>query len=365
MNEAEWRFKNGLWCQDYSKIKTLHYTHNDLNELKESKYFDWPNSLRKLAINNGLESFEIKHLYFPESITHFKIDTFIANFGYGEVIKLPNKLKILELGDYCETDIKCFVLPDSLKVIKFGRLYNHGIDHLPDNIETIILSEGFKKEINKLPKSLKYIHFGNAILGNKLVLPENLEVIKGGSSFVSTIEIILPKIKYVKGIAFRDNFNEIFPNLKYATVYVYSRKIINLPETLEYLKIVHGGVIDMNLSEFPENLKYLDIGKYNYDKIKKIPLNVKTLKIGESYNYPIDFECNLDKLVIRKMSEELVDSLPNGIRELKIGELKINLDNLPSSLELLTCEKILKGVKIKLPFGCKLNKKNELWDYQF
>jgi len=101
-----------------------------------------------------------------------------------------NNLVSIEFDYYFDQEIK-FNIPNSVKIIKFGRYFNKSIDNLPENIERIEFEEQsiFNLEIKKYPSKLKYIKFGYGYTHNIDNLPNGVEEINMKNCIVNYSDI--------------------------------------------------------------------------------------------------------------------------------------------------------------------------------
>jgi hypothetical protein len=85
---------------------------------------------------------------------------------------LPEGLTHLELS---ENYIKKLVFPSTLISLEISKSYHPELDNLPDNLETLVIIEGYNNSIVKYPPKLKKLSVGsnsNILLDD---LPSSLE----------------------------------------------------------------------------------------------------------------------------------------------------------------------------------------------
>jgi hypothetical protein len=94
--------------------------------------------------------------------------------------------------------IKEKTLPNSLKKITFGYMFNHYIDQLPQNLEFLTLGEKFAKPVgNTLPNSITHLTFGNKFNQPINSLPINLQFLTLGYGFDKIVENLPSEIKQI------------------------------------------------------------------------------------------------------------------------------------------------------------------------
>jgi hypothetical protein len=171
----------------------------------------FPNTLRKLKLENFYNA-PLKKGTLPCGLEHLTFGT-----RFNQTLKkwdIPERVTYLNLGwNYNMPLLPYESIPDSVRVLKFGKVFNQELypGSLPFSVEILKLGYEFNNEIRKdvLPLNLKEIYFST--LFNQLlepgVLPLGLTFIKFGSYFNQPI---LPGVipNTVKKVIFGENFNQ-------------------------------------------------------------------------------------------------------------------------------------------------------------
>ncbi|KAM9995560.1 hypothetical protein ACTFIY_001751 [Dictyostelium cf. discoideum] len=158
-----------------------------------------PDGLEELnCIDRGLDNLEVGLL--PTTLKSLSFNS-INKHGFNKTIKegfFPKNLKYLNLG-YFNQQIQPIVsssieftnnsLPNSLKYLNFGEVYNKPIlpNSLPITLKKLIFSPFFNQKLmnNSFPLNLVFLEFGNNF-NNQIpigVLPKSLKVLIFGNRF--------------------------------------------------------------------------------------------------------------------------------------------------------------------------------------
>jgi hypothetical protein len=183
-------------------------------------------------------------------------------------------------------------LPQFLKKIQFGSMFDKPIDNLPASIESIIFCTNsrftrfikkypqnlkeihfgtfYKKPIINIPSSVKYIYFSNKSQFNEIIeYPANLEKIFYGNTFNKSIDDLLTackKINYIKfhkGSAFNHEINNSSMSLMHIQFGVSFNQEINFAGfvTLSTIRFYTKSHFN-NQIHLPPNLECLYLGKF-------------------------------------------------------------------------------------------------------
>lgn len=178
------------------------------------------------------------------------------------------------------------------------------------NVEFLIINNLTNVEIKKLPISLKILHFDKNYNSPTYIFPPNLLELKIN-----------------------------------ADIYVLSKKYI--PNSLQKLELF--GLPKM-IIDFPPNLEVLFFGENKSNELSDIkrlldnlPNKLKTLKIPQNWNYPIENLPNgLTKLIITDGFNQKLNFLPESLKYLGFDTYNYfdsyyshELNNLPRGLEYL------------------------------
>ena len=215
---------------------------------------------------------------------------------------LPEQLVKLKFGPHYEQPIEPDVLPSSLLQLTFGYYspFNHPFDlgTLPINLVELIFDQhsSFNQSLGPgiLPNSLKTLILGRSF-NQSLTLPPNLEYLTLGDSFNQPISFESTNlIELETGIDFNQPLSrapiELTPGSegRDPTELTLCQEG-NLPRTLKKLKLGEKWNHPLE-SSLPDNLEYIEFGKYFNQKL--IPgilprKNLRDLIFGYSFNQPI------------------------------------------------------------------------------
>ena len=162
----------------------------------------------------------------------------ICSFRYNFNDKLTKEH--IEIIKKCET-------------VVFKCKFNQSLDNLPNNVKQVsIQNNDYNKDLNNLPISLTFLIIEcNHFSGDISFLPENLKVL-----FFKT-KITNKQI-------------ENLPKLRYLCTY-FSEDIKNLPDSIEYLKILNS------------KGNHFDVGEVKKFKIINLPKSLHTLVFYMDY----------------------------------------------------------------------------------
>ncbi|EAL66115.1 hypothetical protein DDB_G0282511 [Dictyostelium discoideum AX4] len=207
-------------------------------------------------------------------------------------------IECLTLNNNYSHSIESYDLPKSLKKIKFGNNWNHGINLKNTNIETIIFANNYNKKLKAgdLPDSLKEIVFGyyysqcleigsissqveKITFGNNPlvvgIIPSSCKILKLGELLIGSIP---PNVTYLSfGNSFTNNNCKIKAGI--------------LPSSLTHL-IFGDSNIELLKGSIPDSVKYLYFGSKftNNNKSFKnvLPNNLLHLEFKNiNFQFPI------------------------------------------------------------------------------
>jgi hypothetical protein len=137
----------------------------------------------------------------------------------------------------------------------------------------------------------------------------------------------------------------------------------NLPPNVQ--RIEFGAIFNQPVSEdnLPSNITHLTFGYFFNQRISTLPNSITHLTFGLYYKQPINESLlpnSLTHLTFGMDFNQSLDMLPVNLTHLSIKnpDYSKTLNNLPCSLKILEISKYYPIEKIKLPFGCKVIKKN-------
>lgn len=199
------------------------------------------------------------------------------------------------------------------KKIKFGISFNKSLDNkLPHDITHLLLDYYFDKPVINLPFQLKYLGIFGVFNHPVNELPDSLEELVIESNY------------------FQQSLNHLPSKLKKLKIFCNSHSI-SKPNYMP------------NLVKLPDELEELDLkGLFYENSLDKLPSNLKKLKLDILLNLE-DIRVNLDGLPSQLQILELlgcfdnvINKLPEGLLELSIGmSFNQEINNLPSKLKRL------------------------------
>ncbi|KAM9959697.1 hypothetical protein ACTFIR_000788 [Dictyostelium discoideum] len=212
-------------------------------------------------------------------------------------------IECLTLNNNYSHPIESYDLPKSLKKIKFGNNWNHGINLKNSNIETIIFANNYNKKLKAgdLPDSLKEIVFGYYYsqcleIGS---IPSQVEKITFGYLYDHPLEVgIIPSsCKILKlGGKYNHKFEvgkNVIPEgveeIYFSTYWNQQLNPLDLPFTLKKIEFNYHYNKELLIGSIPPNVTYISFGnsfKNNNCKIKAgiLPSILTHLIFGDSYN---------------------------------------------------------------------------------
>lgn len=191
-------------------------------------------------------------------------------------------------------------LPNSIRLIHFGKTFNKSINNLPLHLNKLKFSYDFKKPLNKIPKNLKVLKIDYNYDYNLPHLPQSLHTLKLylGNNIIDILPetlrvLIIDTKKYIQ------NYPPKLYTLRFGNY--FNQEINNLPQTLYELEL--GYCFNQSLDFLPESLQILNLRMNN--KIKKIndlPSSIKKVVIRKSQSNLIN-PIYHNKVVIKKIKD--------------------------------------------------------------
>jgi len=277
-------------------------------------------------------------------------------FNY-EFSYLDKNKTFIVSNDNIEIDFT--TLPTEITNIKFECDYEFPLNNLPAHIESLILYYNYNIELTNLPSNLKCLVLGIQYNKPLYYLPESLEILTIDSDYSYDL-LHLPKAikKLSLALEFNIYLNFDLPNLSTLDLkhsnFIYSNtvniKCINkLQNSLKelYLPNYYRPSLSMeNVADTLEDtlelekfttLEILSIGLQHLCKyIKKFPINLKKLILGDTYNHPLDnLPIKLEYLGLGYNFNNNLSNLPKTLKALDLNDNNICniLINYPESLE--------------------------------
>ncbi len=238
-------------------------------------------------------------------------------------------------------------------IIKFNDKFNKPIDiwikYLTDSISIIDLSEAFDYNylidnlsnlLNEYDKQciIKQIKFGRLFSHRLDSLPNSLQVLDLSSN---------DKFDYPL-----DNLPESLIILK--TGWDFNHPLDNLPNGLRILDLNSSLNFNHTLDKLPESVTVLKLkGEFNH-RLDNLPNRLKTLEINEDFSHEFaNLPNSIKNLVISCPSNKKINSLPSSLENLTLhyNKCKLDINIIPETLEkinLFECELLNKNEIIEL-----------------
>lgn len=240
------------------------------------------------------------------------LNILLHSFAFNENLKiLPNSIKILKFGN--DINYSCNNLPHNLYFLNVGDNFNGSVDNLPNNLKYLLLGKIFDKKLDYLPNNLKCLILSNYCKNKIFNLPSSLNYFL--LSYILNTDnkkykIILPN--FITHLIFDNcafDYQQFYD-------YYYPILCINYPNSLKYLISESSNKFDQNLQISNTHVEYLSLNE-SFNKIINYSLTLKYLLFGNNFN-------------------QNINNLPHGLIYLKLGlNFKQNTDNLPTTIKYL------------------------------
>ena len=155
---------------------------------------------------------------------------------------------------------------------------------------TIKTNNRYYREYDKNYKLSKF--------NQQVIIPQNVTHLTFGYYFNQKVN--LPNIKYIKLDCNNIDIIENLPNSveEIEFDYNFNLELQNLPNSIKKISFDCYSKYDKELNCLPESVEYLKLN-ISYDKrIKKFPLNLKTIKCNEIYIYIDDFKDKYNVIIL-------------------------------------------------------------------
>jgi len=209
-----------------------------------------------------------------------------------KIFKNPREPNIFHIKT--NRDFPLVIIDSSIKTLKFNFMFNQNISQLPSHIEEIHFCDG-DTEISHFSiynKPIDYLQFGIKRLylsyefNQKLVnLPESLEYLEIKGKFNQSLDHLPNSIKEI-------HFGQLFGGDGDPVFNDFNRPINHLPDELEIFEL-NSMCFNHPLDNLPKKLKKLKLNLYEYKyNLDNLPENLEELEIELPESYPF----SLDKL---------------------------------------------------------------------
>lgn len=284
-------------------------------------------------------------------------DTHVSMNTYSEIInneRIPNNITHLQFTGRFNNEINH--LPNSIIHLEFTDNCNfrQSLEHLPDNLHSLVLPVYYKQHLKNLPNSLHYIQVGYNYKSDKDVLPISVREINYyyfDNSKIKKIPNHIEKIKFcntywsfntkiihnnITTLIFGDNFNSDINLLKTRLQILqfgnyFNKSIDNcLPDTLK--ELIFGYQFNRNINILPLGLERLTCGATFNQPIVKLPPSLKYFHIGNmNYNGNIPMPTNIIMLNNEQQVKNLIPFLPDILDITTLKDYKLNHINKKST----------------------------------
>ncbi|KAN0027295.1 hypothetical protein ACTFIU_009985 [Dictyostelium citrinum] len=314
-----------------------------------------PLGLKYLKIGNSFnQSIEIGSL--PQDL-----EVLILGDSFNKPINsksLPSKLKELELGLQWNqlifnNEFRSLISIEKLKLKGFNQLIydeKQKVSLLPPNLKQLIFAYNFNKSLfGGLPEGLEVLelghHFAQQILQKSL--PYSLKSLDLGKSYYYPIGYnVLPyhlqSIKFspcsLQDVVFPKNLKSVSIGYYFKSLHLIGASV----ETLEVDKVIPGIPSTIKNLKFSSNFNNLN------DSVTYIPSNIQSLDTGNTFNQPLKHALLSNSITILTYGDSFNQPIEKGaistsnVRHLKFGisfKFPLNGDCLPCKLETLTLSK--------------------------
>lgn len=218
-------------------------------------------------------------------------------------------------------DLSCF---QKLKKINFKIEKNWNYKFYDDINEFNLLdSLKFNEKITNLPQKLKIIKLGD-FFNNEIELSENLEELYFGENFNQYLNNLPSKLK-ILSFSLESEFNQPLINLPTGLKKLYLGKKFNhcldfLPSGIEFLSFSSISIYDSPIDNLPTGLKILLLGENFKNSLNNLPNGIEELIIRSDSNIINKFPNSLKKLQI---NVKQIDKI-NLLNDYSINELVVD-----------------------------------------
>lgn len=291
-------------------LKTLNLQGNHLYFLN---YVDWPKNLEHLDIsNNRIDN--IRNIEFPSSLK-------LLNISFNPIdnlkgCKFPDNLHHLDISFIPNESMTGIKFPDYLYLLNLQQsMTNTRGLKLPNLVKILNLGGNGVNSINplKLPNSIEYLNLNNNNIKtlNKVIFPSNLKKLFIGNNLITTLKnVVFPQSL--------DELNiEMDPELIDNDKRISNLKDVIFPSNLEVLNLSYQAIKTIESLEFPLSLKSLDLSFNELKLLRNVDFgNIRSLNIsGNQELIEIDQISIPPTLLMLMIPSQLMGNLPGYIIE--------------------------------------------------
>jgi hypothetical protein len=265
-------------------------TNADNKKIIFSETFNEPlyNYIKVLAYKDTIvfgKEFNQSLSILPSNITKI----FLGTKFQKSLIDIPSSIKSIIFANDSLFVGSFDYLHNELEELIIGDGYDQSINKLPNNLKILILGKKFNSKIKNFPNDLKYLYIGESYIDYLDNLPDNLETLVINGKYDATISYPteLKHFIIMKDSKFTMELKDLPSTLVYLSIQNnYTRQILNLPESLVCIEL--GDYYDGNIKKFPSKIKKIKLSKnFKYD-FTHLPESLETIELSSNYEY-IDF----------------------------------------------------------------------------
>ena len=257
-----------------------------------------PQSITNLTFGNKFD----KQVIIPQSITNL---TFGQDFNqpviiphnvihltfddkFNQQITIPQNVTHLFFGENFNQQI---IIPQNVTHLTFGLKFNQQII-IPENVTHLTFGEWFNQQVI-IPQNVTHLTFGTCF-NQQVIIPPSVTHLTFGYCFNKQIN--LPNIKYIKLDCDNIDLIENLPNSVEEIEFgkYFSLELYNLPNSIKKISFDLNSKYDKELNCLSEFVEYIKLPNNYNKKIKKFPLNLKTIECNKNYKYIDDFKDKFD-----------------------------------------------------------------------
>ena len=182
---------------------------------------------------------------------------------------------------------KQIIIPQNITHLIFGCKFNQQVT-IPHIVTHLTFDCEFNQQVT-IPENVIHLTFGY-YFNQQVIIPHNVTHLTLGNKFNKQVN--LPNIKYIKLDCNNINLIEKLPNSIEEIEFgrCFNLELQNLPNSIKKISFDCYSKYDKELNCLPESVEYLKLN-IGYDKrIKKFPLNLKTIECHKIYKYIDDFK---------------------------------------------------------------------------
>ena len=276
---------NNKYYEEYDKNIIYSYFNQQLTIPQSVTHltFGWrfnqpiiiPQNVTHLTFNGYFN----QQIIIPENVIHL---TF--GWKFDQQITIPQNVIHLTFG-YCFNQQE--IIPQNVTHLTFGHDFNQPII-IPQNITYLTFGWKFNQHVI-IPQNITYLTFDH-YFNQPIIIPQNVIHLTFGWNFDQPVT--LPNIKYIKLGCDNIDIIENLPNSIEEIIFseFFNLELQNLPNSIKKISFDYYSDYNKELNCLPEFVEYLELGIKYDKKIKKFPLNLKTIKCYKKYKYIDDFK---------------------------------------------------------------------------